>query len=160
MILHGFPRTTMQAFKETSELFASGRTITNRELVALSFRTIHHETEIHNGGGIKITKESPTLWRVNHGVPNLVVWPDQFIDDYQKNNPTNNSCFDHCIPYLAVQNKMSHHYITDSDDYFMIEPTDRSFALCQEVTRPAGFHEMGKANIDFWLKYNLVWRSD
>lgn len=156
LFAYGFPRVTMKTYDHLVASFSRGEVVDNPQLVEIAMRDVHPESSDRDSG-ITITQRDARTWDVKHRVPTIVVKPDQDVVNYMLENSSNNSGFDHCVPILCVKNNFTVHYVNDSNNFFMVEPTDRSRALCREISRSRDYHKLGIENRDHWDRYSCVW---
>ncbi len=120
---------------------------------------LHRET---GPPSVCIKRVYKDVWKVQHLVPTPVIRINEKSLAFINSIPSANSLFDHVVPLLCIEAGMSFHYVQDSDEFFLLEPTNRRQAVC--VTPPyegrAEWEALTQRNMDLWKKYRATWKGD
>ena len=113
LIVYGFPRITEQGWEILRTRVKAGEILFNKDLVAFAMEHIEQET-------YPIIKRE-NEWLVSHNCPTPIVLPDKWMVDIFATNPTINSGFDHCLPYMLMEKGYPWKMIKHSETYFQVE---------------------------------------
>lgn len=158
LICYGFPRVNLPVLDQVANKLKAGESISNAELVRLALDNAHWETTVA-GSGVNIYPKDKNTWEVSHTVPTVVFKASERIVQLMESNKTYNSGYDHWMPHACVKMGMSAYFIDHSDKFFVVEPTDRQRALCQEIARPGEFGSLNEANRNYWSQFRQTWRA-
>ena len=113
LIVYGFPRITEQGWEVLRARIKGGEILFNKDLVAFAMEHIEQETYP--------VRKRENEWLVSHNCPTPVILPDEWLVNTFATNPSINSGFDHCLPYMLIERGYPWKMITHSDTYFQVE---------------------------------------